>query len=90
MKVGIQYNKSHLKISKVAFLMHPLMRISSKYISSILTNFKDLGRVDDLWSFYYIILEFLGYDLKWRNKENLTIVNKYKNLILLCRIKSRN
>jgi len=32
---------------------------------------KDLGRVDDLWSFCYTIIEFLGIEIPWKN-ENIT------------------
>jgi tau tubulin kinase len=30
---------------------------------------KDLGRVDDLWSLFYIVVEFLAGTLPWKGKE---------------------
>lgn len=38
--------------------------------ASIAAHFgKDLGRVDDLWSLFYIVIEFLSGTLPWKGKE---------------------
>lgn len=35
--------------------------------ASLSAHFKcELGRKDDLWSFFFIVMEFLGQELPWR------------------------
>lgn len=40
------------------------------YASMNAHNKKELGRRDDLWSFYFIIYEMLGNNLPWRGEKN--------------------
>ena len=43
------------------------------YASLNAHRFEDLSRRDDMWSFFFIILEFLGAKLPWRSSsDNLT------------------
>ena len=42
------------------------------YASLNAHNKVDLSRRDDLWSFYFVILDFLNEELPWRTCKNLT------------------
>lgn len=44
---------------------------------------KELSRRDDLWSFYFVILDFLTDNLPWRNIPNKDDVAEQKNMCLL-------
>ena len=36
-------------------------------------NWVDLGRRDDLWSWFFILLDFYDVELKWRVEKNLSM-----------------
>lgn len=38
-------------------------------------NQQDLSRRDDLWSFYFVLLDFFNESLPWRENKNLTMVS---------------
>eukprot|EP00850_Spirogloea_muscicola_P024032 SM000426S15719 [mRNA] locus=s426:16335:22593:- [translate_table: standard] len=57
-------------------------RGSSAYASVYAHFGKDLGRRDDLWSLYYVLVELLVGDLPWRNmanKEKVGALKEYYN-----------
>jgi hypothetical protein len=44
---------------------------------------QELSRRDDLWSFFFMLLEKLGQQLPWRSDDKLSLVSAQK----LCRKK---
>jgi len=44
-------------------------RGTAAYASINAHDGKDLGRVDDLWSLFYVLVEFMTGDLPWKGKE---------------------
>ena len=46
--------------------------------ASLSAHFKcELGRKDDLWSFFFIVLEMLGETLKWRQSKNHSVFKQF-------------
>jgi hypothetical protein len=41
----------------------------------------ELGRKDDLWSFFFILLEFLNQELPWQGSKFLFSVSLFSNLL---------
>lgn len=37
-------------------------------------NLQELSRRDDMWSYFFMLLEFLGEQLAWRTAEDISIV----------------
>lgn len=49
------------------------------YASLNAHEFKELSRRDDMWSYFFMMLELLGESLSWRSNEKLSI-NEVKDL----------
>ena len=57
-------------------------RGTSRYASLAAHNCQDLGRVDDLWSLFYVLLEFITGTLPWMNcKQDKARIHELKNAL---------
>ncbi|VDK40907.1 unnamed protein product [Taenia asiatica] len=49
-----------------------------RYASTNAHEYRELGRHDDLWSMYYMLVEFLSGELPWQRKSGKNIVKQMK------------
>lgn len=77
--------KQHLKKSgnPVAQRKHADFRGTVSFASLNAHNSIDLSRRDDLWSFYFVLLDFYNESLKWREKKSLSM-DEVKDIKTMC------